>query len=120
MAEGWGRDLLDAGYGDDLVFGGAGDDNPYGNAGNDTLYGGDGNDVVSGGDGNDVLFNGAGNDTGTWVPNPTYTGGSYGDAGDDTIWAAGDDRPGRKKRRHRRTMRLAFVTGNGHDQQDTQ
>lgn len=94
---GHGNDVLYGDDGNDKITGGFGNDLIYGGAGNDTIYGGYGQDTIDGGDGDDFIslgfynwdtpaitvHGGAGNDTILGEVNER----SYGDAGNDSIYA---------------------------------
>ncbi|WGM31641.1 DUF4214 domain-containing protein [Brevundimonas sp. NIBR11] len=84
---GSGNDLINGGLGDDLILGGFGDDVIYGDEGGDRLNGGDGSDIVHGGAGDDLIT-----DTGnSYQQGRTYRDELYGDEGNDTIIASGNN-----------------------------
>jgi Ca2+-binding RTX toxin-like protein len=112
---GLGNDVLWTGPGSDKAYGEAGHDQLYGETGADTLDGGTGHDLIYGGQGRDTIYGGDGNDVlgGGFQDHLRYDyqfdtiyGGNgndtiyaqddgadqlRGEAGDDTIYATGDD-----------------------------
>ncbi|WP_024671377.1 calcium-binding protein, partial [Pseudomonas tremae] len=96
-------DQINAGAGDDTVSGAGGDDTLIGGAGADTLNGDDGNDLLQGGAGNDRLYGGYGNDILDGGEGNDQLDGGDGDdtylfgkgSGQDTIYYANENRPGK-------------------------
>jgi Ca2+-binding RTX toxin-like protein len=97
------NDQVNAGAGDDTVSGAGGDDTLIGGAGADTISGDDGNDLLQGGAGNDRLYGGYGNDILDGGEGNDQLDGGDGDdtylfgkgSGQDTIYYANENRPGK-------------------------
>jgi trimeric autotransporter adhesin len=98
------EDRLYGGAGNDTLYGGNGYDQLDGGAGNDSLLGGAGDDSLIGGDdGTDTMHGGLGNDTITFGSRASG-GVADGEAGNDLIYAFGENK----------TVR--FGRGSGQDQ----